>query len=180
MKTLALFIGSLISIGSWGSPDSQILLYGNVFGNEIDVLLHDGTPSLDALSGVQVLITSDGITFHDQSSQTNGKYAAVLDAGKQYLVTFKKHGYLTRSFTVDALGLASQTKTEVVRLYADVTLFTTNNILAESTFEDEPFAHAAYHSNHGRMEFDSDFRRGAFEAFLIAVKSNAALAREER
>lgn len=69
---------------------------------------------------------------------------------------------------------------EVVRLYADVTLFTTNNILAESTFEDEPFAHAAYHANHGRMEFDADFRRSAFEAFLIAVKSNAALAREER
>jgi hypothetical protein len=179
MKTLALFIGTLISIGSWGSPESQILLYGNVFGNQIDVLLSDGSPSLDALSGVHVLITSEGITYHDQSSQSNGKYAAVLDAGKQYLVTFKKAGYLTRTFTVDSAGLAAQNKTEVVRLYADVTLFTTNSILPESSFEDEPFAHAAYRANHGRMEFDSDFRRRAFEAFLLTVKSNAALAREE-
>lgn len=180
MKTIAFFIGTLISIGSWGSPDSQILLYGNVFGNEIDVLLNDGSPSLDALAGVDVLISSDGVVFHHQSSQSNGKYAAVLEAGKQYVVTFKKSGFLTRSFTIDTVGLAALTKTEVVRLYADVTLFTTNNALPESTFENEPFAHAAYNDNHGKMEFDSDFRRSAFEAFVIAIKSNAALAREER
>jgi hypothetical protein len=179
MKTLALLIGTLISIGSWGSPDSQILLYGNVFGNKIDVLLNDGSPSLDALSGVRVLITSEGKVYHDQYSPTNGKYAAVLDAGKNYVVTFSKSGYLTRTITVDASGLAAQTKTEVVRLYADVTLFTTNDVLAESAFEHAPFAHASYHANFGRMQFDADYRRSAFEAFLAAVKTSMSLAREE-
>lgn len=179
MKTLTLLSGLLICIGTWGQASNKVMVHGHVFSADSRSVLSGKRVDTQIIQGAQIVITAGDSVIHQQMSSSKGYFAAVLEEGTYCTLTISKPGHLTRTLTIDATELPETAEIKVLRLITDATLYTTPKNLKDHTFEDTVMGHARYIARHGRMEWDQDFARSAFERMMRTIKSGEVVARRE-
>ncbi len=155
------------------------MVHGHVFSADSRSVLSGKRVETKIIQGAQIVITSGDSIIHQQMSSSKGYYAAVLEEGTYCTLTISKPGHLTRTLTIDLTELPETAEIKVLRLNTDATLYTTPKNLKDHVFEDTAMGHARYIVRHGRMEWDHDFARAAFERMMLTIKTGEVVARRE-
>lgn len=172
MKTTLLFILMAITGLMNAAELPKVLLYGNVIDIEIvDIIVPKQEEAPDKfVDQVTVTAICKGDTISSKVNRATGFYSLVLESGKKYNVSFKKDGYITKNFVIDATDVEYTDKKKSFKMFTDVTLFQTPDKGDFKSFEDRPMAKCTYVSEKERMEWDMDFAKLAFDHFMSSAK----------
>lgn len=150
----------------------KVLLYGNVIDSEIVDIIVPKTEEAPDEYVDQVIVTAvcKGDTISSKVNRATGFYSLVLESGKKYSVSFKKEGYITKNFVIDATEVTYTDKKKSFKMFTDVTLFQVPDKGDFKSFEERPMAKCTYVSDKERMEWDMEFAKLAFDHFMNSAK----------
>lgn len=178
MKYLLLVFTSIGMLSTALAQSPTILFYGNVITSKVEEVLQDEDKKKNkdqTLGEVDILIFKNDSLTSSIKNRSTGFYSIMLEAENNYQIVFSKDGYISKKFEFNTTNVQVASDVKSLKLLTDVTLFEKPENADFTAFSKRPVARCVFNQERGRMEWDMDYARQAFDQFLRLAKEDAAM-----
>ncbi|MCB0761569.1 MAG: hypothetical protein KDC12_08610 [Flavobacteriales bacterium] len=179
MNRLLLFILFILTVSVGYAIPSKILIYGYVELGNVDQLISNSRTSPERLNEVDITVMCGDEVLEEKTNRSSGFYSLVLEPGKVYTLRFSKENYFQKLIQIDATEVPSEDQAASFKLFTDVMLFEETRVEDASSFTLSPMAKCSYNSEKGRLEWDIDHAKIAFDNFLMVTGYEPSLISEQ-
>jgi len=166
MKKLVLFALLIFSVSIVYSQTQKVLFYGYIEEGNVNTMFEKSKERPPSVDGVLVTISSNGEEISSFTNRKSGFYSIVLEAGKNYNVSFAKESFITKNFTIDASGIPDKEFESSFKLVTDIAMFPMMDVEEINTLSAAPVAKCKYSADKNKMVWDMDYAKIAFDHFL--------------
>lgn len=166
MKTLTLVFALLMGLHSYATHPTSVMVYGNLLASSTEAMLSGGRPNFQPLADVHISVYRGDSVVFDQLSSATGHFAVMLDTPGEYLLVFRKEGYLSRTAVVHTTDMKDGCDRSAIKLHSMLTMYAIDGDTDEEQFIHIPMNRARYNSVSRQLEWDRDFSRRAFDRLV--------------
>lgn len=132
-----------------GVKQKDVIHEDNVFLDGIVTDYYTG----ERISNVTIQAVANGAVIASGTSDGNGEYKMVLNFDKEYVVSYSKSGFISKSITLNTFGVPENKKHKVPDMNAEITLFKPNKCIKQELL-DKPVGRAVYYADKNTMDWD--------------------------
>ena len=110
----------------------------------------------NSIPGVNITATVDGKVIASGTSDGKGEFKLVLDFDKEYTISFSKPGLISKSITMNTMGVPEKKRLKCPDMVAEITLFEPNECI-QADMLDKPIGRAVYFPKKNIVDWDMDF-----------------------
>ena len=137
-----------------------------------DGLLITGRVAYDKkrIEGVSVRLYKGNELIMDEVTDKNGRYEAVLEFGHEYMFHFRKDGYLSKMFAVDAKNNLPKEEIQNPAFAVNVIMLPIEKFNGvDMDMLEFPFAFISYHKRYQAFDFDPKYTQNMSRALAAAM-----------
>lgn len=178
MKYLLLVFASFSIFSTTLAQSPTVLFYGNVITSKVEDVLseEDKKKSKDQTLGeVEIQVFKNDTLTTNIYNRSTGFYSVMLEPENRYQVVFSKDGFISKKFEFNTTNIQVGSDVKSLKLLTDVTLFEKPENADFTAFSKRPVARCTFNQERGRMEWDMDYARQAFDQFLRLAREDAAM-----
>lgn len=178
MKYFLLVLTSCSIISSNIAQMPTVLFYGTVTSNKVEEVLQEEEIKKrkdHELGGVEILIYRNDTLASTIQNRSTGFFSVMLEPNNRYHIVFSKEGYISKKFEFRTENIQVESDVKSLKLLTDVTLFETPANADFTAFSKRPVARCSFNAERGRMEWDMNYARLAFDQFIRLAKEDAAM-----
>lgn len=144
----------------------KIHFYGYVMEGDLETIFQKNKAQDQTLNEVWVEVTCDGEVLRTMQNRQTGFFSLILEVGKRYEVSFRRHGFITKTFEIDGSEVPQKDFSEAFKLFTDITLFKDLPMEDVKTLSSAPVARCKFNDKRNNMSWDMDYAKIAFDHFL--------------
>jgi hypothetical protein len=144
----------------------KIHFYGYIVEGDFETIFNKNKQDTPSLDEVWVEVTSEGEIVKTMQNRTTGFFSLILECGKKYQVSFRCHGYISKTFEIDGTKVPEKDFSEAFKLFTDITLFPVGGIEDTTLLTKAPVARCQFDTKRNNMTWDMDYAKIAFDHFL--------------
>ena len=132
-----------------GTKQKDVIKEDNVFFDGIASDYYTG----ERISSVTISAVADGKVVASGTSDGNGEYKMVLLFDKEYVISFSKPGFISKTITLSTFGVPDNKRHKVPDMNAEITLFKPNECI-KAEMLDKPIGRAVYFADKNIIDWD--------------------------
>ena len=132
-----------------GTKQKDVIKEDNVFFDGIASDYYTG----ERISSVTISAVADGKVVASGTSDGNGEYKMVLLFDKEYVISFSKPGFISKTITLSTFGVPDNKRHKVPDMNAEITLFKPNECI-KAEMLDKPVGRAVYFADKNIIDWD--------------------------
>lgn len=132
-----------------GTKQKDVIKEDNVFFDGITSDYYTG----ERISSVTISAVADGKVVASGTSDGNGEYKMVLLFDKEYVISFSKPGFISKTITLSTFGVPDNKRHKVPDMNAEITLFKPNECI-KAEMLDKPVGRAVYFADKNIIDWD--------------------------
>jgi len=132
-----------------GTKQKDVIKEDNVFFDGITSDYYTG----ERITSVTISAVADGKVVASGTSDGNGEYKMVLVFDKEYVISFSKPGFISKTITLSTFGVPENKRHKTPDMNAEITMFKPNECI-KAEMLDKPIGRAVYFTDKNIIDWD--------------------------
>lgn len=132
-----------------GTKQKDVIKEDNVFFDGITSDYYTG----ERITSVTISAVADGKVVASGTSDGNGEYKMVLVFDKEYIISFSKPGFISKTITLSTFGVPENKRHKTPDMNAEITMFKPNECI-KAEMLDKPIGRAVYFADKNIIDWD--------------------------
>ena len=168
MKRLTLTLAIILAGIGAQATEAKILLYGYVIEGNVDELFaqKQKKQAPTFMKDVRIQVFENDSVVRDFTNRNSGFYALVLEAGKDYEVSFSHSGHIEKRVFIEGAQIPDKEYEQAFKMFTDITLFPKIENVNTDEYGSKVIARCVFNEGKERMMWDMPYAQNAFNEFI--------------